>query len=99
VHEPAPISNGRPVRLGQPDQPTNRLPDNDIDNDRLINQLFAISLDMAALVARVDDQHVADGIYHAVNGLDEAISTLYRISLDRHRRVHESTESGTVRTR
>jgi signal transduction histidine kinase len=49
-------------------------------NDTLVRQMFAVSLDLHAALARIDqdidDRHAAEKIRHAIGGLDQAIKDI-----------------------
>ncbi len=58
----------------------------DLD-DTLVHQIFAVSLDLSAALARIDDHLAAEKVLHAIDGLDQAIKDL-RIT------VFESSATG-----
>lgn len=47
--------------------------------DALVQQMFAVSLDLHAALTRVNNRRAADRIRHAIEGLDQAIDQVQYI--------------------
>lgn len=45
-------------------------------NNTLVHQMFTVSLDLHAALARINDHHAAEKIHRAIDGLDQAIKHL-----------------------